>query len=92
MIERGHVIHTNQLEYFIQHFSTCNPKTKLILQDNFIALIATLAYDYVSTNLDRQREIVIYCQMAISIDNILANYKMKQIAQDQVFIIIYALQ
>jgi len=89
MIERGNLIHTNQLEYFIQHFSSCNPKTKTILQDNFVALIATLAYDNVSTNFERQREMVIFQHMAISIDHILANYKMKDIAQDKVMIMLF---
>jgi len=31
MIEKGHLIRLNQLEYFIQHLSSCNPKTKIIL-------------------------------------------------------------
>ena len=56
-----------------------------------MALIATLAFDDISTNFERQREMVIFQHMAISIDAILSNYKMKEIAQEKVFIMLFAL-
>jgi len=86
MIDKGHLIHSNQLEYFLLHFSTCNPKTKSILQDNFIALIAILAFDNVSTTCERQREMVVFQHMCISIDDILANYKLKEYAHEMVWL------
>jgi len=72
MIERGHLIDTNQLEFFILHFGAANLKTKAILQDNYIALIAILVFDDVSTNCERQREMVVFYHIYISIDSILA--------------------
>ena len=49
MIEKGNVTRTDQIHYFVEHFGSSNSKTRLILQDNLIALIAALALDAVST-------------------------------------------
>jgi hypothetical protein len=56
MIEKGNVTRTDQIQYFVEHFGSSNSKTRLILQDNLIALIAVLAFDDVSTGQKSQRE------------------------------------
>jgi len=84
MIDRGLEPRIDQIQYFIEHFGTASAKTEQMLSDNFISLIATLAYDDVSTNQDRQREVVVFQLMTISVDSILANYKLKAYPQDQV--------
>lgn len=89
MVEKGHVTRNDQIQYFIEHFGSANPKTKQILQDNIISLIATLAYDDLSSNQDRQREMVKFQLMTISIEAILANYKLKDYPQDKVHNIVH---
>jgi len=42
-----------------------------------IALVATLAFDDVSTNQSQQREMILFQHMEISIDAILMNYSLK---------------
>ena len=84
MIDRGLAPSIDQIAFFIDHFGVTSVKTKQMLHDNFIALIAILAYDDISTNHERQREVVLFQLMSISVDNILANYKMKAYPQDQV--------
>jgi hypothetical protein len=79
-----------QIQYLIEHFCSANPKTKLILQENILSLIATLAYDDISSNCDRQREMMKFQLMTISIDSIMANYKLKDYAQGKVNNIIYS--
>ena len=66
-------------------FGSSNSKTRLILQDNLIALIAALALDAVSTGQKSQREMVFFQLMAISIDAIMNNYKLKDYPQEKVF-------
>jgi len=60
MIDRGLAPRIDQIQFFVDHFSISSSKTKQILIDNFIALIAILAYDDVSTNQERQRELVLF--------------------------------
>ena len=84
MIEKGNIIRYDQISFFIDHFSSANIKTKQILQDNMIALVATLAYDDVSTHLSQQREMNLFQHMAISIDAILMNYSLKDYPMEKV--------
>jgi len=84
MIEKGNVTRTDQIQYFVEHFSTASSKTKAILQDNLIALIAVLAFDDVSTNHSQQREIVLFQLITVSIDSIMTNYKLKDFPQEKV--------
>jgi len=84
MIEKGNIIRNDQIRFFIDHFSSANLKTKQILQDNMIALVATLAYDDVSTNQSQQREMMLFQHMAISIDAILMNYSLKDYPMEKV--------
>jgi len=84
MIERGIAPRCDPIQFFVEHFSTSSSKTKQILQDNFISLIAILAFDDVSTNCERQREMVLFQHMTISVDSIMSNYKMKEYAQEKV--------
>jgi hypothetical protein len=76
------LIRIDQIQYFIEHFGNANQKSKQCLQDNFIALIATLAFDNVSTTCDQNREMVVFQLMAISIDSIIANYRLKDCPQE----------
>jgi hypothetical protein len=84
MIERGIANSTDPIQYFVLHFGSCNPKTKQILLDNMIALIATLSFDDVSSTCDRQRELTVYSLVQTSVDNVIANYRLKEYAQDKV--------
>ena len=84
MIEKGNVTRNDQIQYFVEHFGSATLKTKQILQDNLIALIAVLAYDDVSTSQKQQREMVLFQLMAVSIDSIMNNYKLKDFPQDKV--------
>ena len=84
MIEKGNVTRTDQIQYFVEHFGSSNSKTRLILQDNLIALIAVLAFDDVSTGQKSQREMVLFQLMTISIDAIMNNYKLKDYPQEKV--------
>ena len=84
MIEKGNVTRNDQIQYFVEHFGSATLKTKQILQDNLIALIAVLAYDDVSTSQKQQREMVLFQLMAVSIDSITNNYKLKDFPQDKV--------
>ena len=78
------VTRNDQIQYFVEHFGSATLKTKQILQDNLIALIAVLAYDDVSTSQKQQREMVLFQLMAVSIDSITNNYKLKDFPQDKV--------
>jgi hypothetical protein len=84
MIERGIANSTDPIQYLVQHFGSCNPKTKLILLDNMISLIATVSFDDVSSTCDRQRELTVYSLVQTSVDNVIANYRLKEYAQDKV--------
>jgi len=86
MIGKGTSPRIDQIQYFIEHFGNANQKTKQCLQDNFIALIATLAFDNVSTTCDQNREMVVFQLMAISIDSIIANYRLKDYPQEKVIL------
>ena len=84
MIEKGNIIRNDQIQYFVEHFGTFNSKTKSILHDNMIALIAVLAFDDISSNQSPQREIVLFQLMTVSIDAVLNNYKLKDFPQEKV--------
>ena len=84
MIERGVANSTDPIQYLVQHFGSFNPKTKQILLDNMVSLIATLAYDNVSSTCDRVRELTVFSLVQTSVDNVIANYRLKDYAQDKV--------
>jgi len=84
MIDKGNIIRYDQIRFFIDHFSLATIKTKQILQDNMIALVATLAFDDVSTNQSQQREMILFQHMEISIDAILMNYSLKDYPMEKV--------
>lgn len=84
MIEKGNVTRNDQIQYFVEHFGSSTTKTKQILQDNLIALIAVLAYDDVSSNQGVQKEVVLFQLMSVSIDAVMNNYKLKDFPQEKV--------
>lgn len=84
MIEKSNVTRNDQIQFFVEHFGTSDSKTKQILQDNLIALIAILAFDDISTRQEVQKEIVLFQLMAVSIDAIMNNYKLKDYPQEKV--------
>lgn len=84
LIGKGTAPRIDQIQYFVEHFGNANQKTKQCLQDNILALIATLAYDNVSTTCDQNRELVVFQLMTISVESIIANYKLKDYPQEKV--------
>ena len=85
MIGKGTSPRIDQIQYFVEHFSSSNQKTKQCLQDNILALISILAFDTVWTQFDRNREKVVFQLMTINVDLIIANYKLKEYPQEKVF-------
>ena len=59
------------------------------LIDNYIELIAVLAYDSVSTCKDRSKEITLFSLMANNVEGILNNYRLKAYPQEKVFMFSY---
>ena len=82
MIGKGTSPRIDQIQYFVEHFSSSNQKTKQCLQDNILALISVLAFDTVSTQCD---QMVVFQLMTINVDLIIANYKLKEYPQEKVF-------
>jgi len=85
MIGKGTSPRIDQIQYFVEHFSSSNQKTKQCLQNNILALISILAFDTVSTQFERNREIVVFQLMTINVDLIIANYRLKEYPQEKVF-------
>ena len=75
MIGKGTSPRIDQIQYFVEHFSSTNQKTKQCLQDNILALISILALDTVWTQFDRNREKVVFQLMTINVDLIIAQEK-----------------
>jgi len=84
MIGKGTAPRIDQIQYFVEHFSCTNTKTKQCLQDNLLALIAILALDTVSTQCDRTKEMIVFQLMTINVDLIIANYPLKDYPQEKV--------
>lgn len=84
MIERGCEA-IDEIKYLVTEFGQRH-KNKETLMNNYLELIAVLAYDELSTTQDRGREVTTYSLMANNIDGIMNNYKLKSFAQDKVLL------
>ena len=84
MIDRGCEA-IDEIKYLITDFAARH-KNKLLVLDNYIELIAVLAYDSVSTCKDRSKEITLFSLMANNVEGILNNNRLKAYPQEKVFI------
>ena len=78
----------DEIKYLITDFAARHKNKQLVL-DNYIELIAVLAFDSVSTCKDRSKEITLFSLMANNVEGILNNYRLKAYPQEKVFIFSY---
>jgi len=81
MIDRGCEA-IDEFKYLITDFASRHKNKQLVL-DNYIKLIAVLAFNSVSTCNDRSKEIT------VNVGGILNNYRLKAYPQEKVFIFSY---
>jgi hypothetical protein len=84
MIERGSEP-IDEIKYLVTEFAARNKNKELVL-NNYIELIAVLAFNDVSTTQARGKEFTMYQLMSTNVDGILSNYKMKAYPQEKVLI------
>jgi hypothetical protein len=85
MIERGSEP-IDEIKYLVTEFAARNKNKELVL-NNYIELIAVLAFNDVSTTQARGKEFTMYQLMSTNVDGILSNYKMKAYCQYKVIIV-----
>ena len=73
----------DEFKYLITDFASSNKNKQLVL-DNYIELIAVLAFDSVSIDHERSKEITVFSLMANNVEGILNNYKLKAYPQEKV--------
>ena len=82
MIERGSEP-IDDIKYLVTEFAARNKNNELVL-NNYIKLIAVLAFNDISTTQARGKEFTMYQLMSTNVDGILSNYRMKAYPQEKV--------
>ena len=77
----------DEIKYTVQDYGQRNNIYKNLLIDQYINLIAILAYDGLSTSQDPSRVMVMYELMTINVEGILNNYHLKAYPKEKVSIL-----